>query len=84
MALGDLIVEDRGNITGQRVLNVDGPKIESSFSMTGRYKGEEGCDMSTYFSNMRQGEGGGLMYGEGQGVVTTNDGKEWQLGQVKE
>ena len=74
MALGDLIVEDRGNITGQRVLNVDGPKIESSFSMTGRYKGEEGSDMGTYFSVMRQGEGGGVMYGEGQGVVTTKDG----------
>ena len=28
MALGELIVEDRGKITGQRVLDVDGPKIE--------------------------------------------------------
>lgn len=42
MALGDLIVADRGKITGQRVLDVEGPKIESSFTMTGRYKGEEG------------------------------------------
>lgn len=83
MALGDLIVEDRGKITGQRVLDVEDPKIESSFTMYGKYKGEEGSDMGSYCSIMRQG-GEGVMYGEGQGVVTTNDGKEWQLGQVKE
>ena len=51
--------------------------------MTRNYKGEEGSDMGSYCSIMRQG-GEGVMYGEGQGVVTTNDGKEWQLGQVKE
>ena len=53
MALGDLIVEERGKITGQRVLDVDGPKIESSFTMTGKYKGEEGSDIGTYYSVMR-------------------------------
>ena len=74
MVLGDLIVEDRGKITGQRVLDVDGPKIESSFTMTGKYKGEEGSDMGTYCSVMRHGDEG-VMYGEGQGVVTTKDGK---------
>ena len=74
MVLGDLIVEDRGKITGQRVLDVDGPKIESSFTMTGKYKGEEGSDMRTYCSVMRHGDEG-VMYGEGQGVVTTKDGK---------
>ena len=74
MALGELIVEDRGKITGQRVLDVDGPKIESSFTMNGRYMGEEGTDMGTYCSVMRQGEEG-VMFGEGQGVVTTKDGQ---------
>ena len=74
MALGDLIVEDKGKITGQRVLDVDGPKVESSFSMTGKYMGEEGSDMGTYCSVMRQGDEG-VMYGEGQGVITTKDGK---------
>ena len=75
MALGELILEDRGKITGQRVLDVDGPMIETSFTMSGRYKGEEGTDMGTYSSVMRQGEEGGVMYGEGQGVITTRDGK---------
>ena len=58
------------------MLDVDGPKIESSFTMSGSYKGEEGTDMGTYWSVMRQGiEDEGVMYGEGQGVVTTKDGK---------
>lgn len=74
MALGELIVEDRGKITGQRVLDVDSPKIESSFTMSGSYKREEGTDMGTYCSVMRQGEEG-VMYVEGQGVFTTKDGK---------
>jgi hypothetical protein len=74
MALGELIVEDRGKITGQRVLDVDSPKIESSFTMSGSYIREEGTDMGTYCSVMRQGEEG-VMYVEGQGVFTTKDGK---------
>jgi hypothetical protein len=37
-------------------------------------RSEEGSDMGTYCSVMRQGEEG-VMYGEGQGVVTTKDGK---------
>jgi hypothetical protein len=48
MTLGELIIEDRGKITGQRVLNVDdGPTIESSFSMEGKYKGIIGNDIGT-------------------------------------
>jgi len=56
------------------VLDVDVLKIESSFTMSGRYKGEEGTDLGTYYAVMRQGEEG-IMYGEGQGVATTKDGK---------
>lgn len=33
MALGELIVEERGKITRQRVLDVDGLKMESSFNL---------------------------------------------------
>jgi hypothetical protein len=76
MALGELIIEDRGRITGQRVLDVEGPKIESSFTMDGKYKGEEGTDIGTYYSVLRQGAEAGVMYGEGQGVITTKDGQE--------
>lgn len=56
------------------MLDVDPPKIESSFKMSGKYKGEEGSDIGTYWAVMRQGEDG-VMIGEGQGVATTKDGK---------
>jgi hypothetical protein len=76
MALGELIIEDKGKITGQRVLDVEEPTIESSFVMDGKYKGAEGTNIGTYSSVLRQGEERGVMYGEGQGVVTTKDGQE--------
>ena len=41
MALGELIIEDRGKITGQRVLEVKGPKTETYFTKQGKYKGVE-------------------------------------------
>ena len=45
--------------------------------MEGKYKGAEGTDIGTYSSVLRQEEGGGwVMYGEGQGVVTTKDVQE--------
>jgi hypothetical protein len=73
MALGELIIEDRGKITGQRVLDVKGPKTETSFTMQGKYKGAEGTDVGTYASVLREG---GVIYGKGQGIVTTRDGHE--------
>ena len=35
--LGNKLGEDRGKITGQRVLDATGPKIEVSFSAVGTY-----------------------------------------------
>lgn len=58
-------------------MDVEGPKIENSFVMDGKYKGAEDTNIGTYSSVLRQEEGGGwIMYGEGQGVVTTKDGQE--------
>jgi hypothetical protein len=52
------------------VLDVEGPKIENSFVMDGKYNGAEGTDIGTYSSVLRQEEEGGggvVMYGgEGQ------------------
>jgi hypothetical protein len=45
--LGDLIYEARGKITGYRVLDVEGPKIEVTISENGKLKGE--IDMSGIF-----------------------------------
>jgi hypothetical protein len=38
MVLGELIEDERGKITGHRVLDVEGPKIERSFTLAGKYK----------------------------------------------
>jgi hypothetical protein len=75
MVLGELIEEESGKITGQRVLDVEGSKIETSFKMNGKFGGIEGSDLGTYCTVMREGSEPGVMYGEGQGVITTKDGQ---------
>src|SRR5919109_1961876 len=72
MALGELIIEERGKITGQRVLDVQVPKMETSFTMEGNYRGTPATDVGTYTSVLREG---GVLYGEGQGIITTKDGQ---------
>jgi hypothetical protein len=73
--LGDLISEEKGKITTQRVLEVEGgePKMETSFSATGNYRGVETTATVTYCGSLRPG---GAIYGEGQGVLMSKDGQE--------
>jgi hypothetical protein len=71
MALGELIEEARGVITGRRVLDVEGPRIETSQKLDGKFGGVDGSDIGTYCTVMRGNE----MYGEGQGIITTKDGQ---------
>ncbi|MCS4538123.1 MAG: hypothetical protein HYY67_04610 [Thaumarchaeota archaeon] len=74
MALGEMLGEERGKITGTRVLPSDGqgPKIETSFQASGKILGVEHSDIGTYLSVMRPS---GVIYGEGQGVIMTKDGE---------
>jgi len=69
--LGDQIGEAKGKITGQRVLDVEGPKIEYSFSADGRMREVDVIHMATFYTIPR---GNGVLYGEGQGVITAKDG----------
>ena len=78
--LGEIIYENKGKVTGYRVLNVeDGvPKIEATISGNGKFKGGvEATDIVTYWSMPRAGGGGvgngGYYYAEGQGVIMTKD-----------
>ncbi len=73
--LGDQISEENGKITNQRVLDVVGgePKIETSFSATGNYRGVETTATITYCGSPRPG---GAIYGEGQGVLMSKNGQE--------
>jgi hypothetical protein len=76
MALGELIEEESGKITGRRVVDVEGPKIESSFTMNGKWVGQDVTYIGTYWGVMREGtETQGVVYGEAQGVATTKDGQ---------
>ena len=71
MALGELVEDSRGKITGQRVLDVEIPKIETSFAMEGNYRGTACTDIGTYTSVLREG----VLFGEGQGIITSKDGQ---------
>ncbi len=71
--LGEMIGELKGKITGNRVLSVECcPKIESSFQDVGKILDVEVTGTGTFWAIIK--EDGGL-YGEGQGVIFTNDGE---------
>jgi hypothetical protein len=71
--LGEIIGELKGKITGNRVLSVEYcPKIESSFQDIGKILDVEVTNIGTFWYFFKE-EGG--LYGEGQGVLFTNDGE---------
>jgi hypothetical protein len=75
MVLGELIEDLTGKITGHRIIDVEGPKVERSFTMAGKFKEVEATDMGTFWTVMRQGEQAEpIMYAEAQGVITAKDG----------
>jgi hypothetical protein len=49
--LGDLFYQAKGRITSKRVLDLDGPKIENSYFLEGKMKGEiEVVEIGTFIS----------------------------------
>src|SRR2546430_6456434 len=72
--LGEKIGEMSGQINSQRVLsNVGGgPKMETSFQANGSLLGTNVRETGTYWTVVRHD---GTLYGEGQGVTITKDGK---------
>ena len=72
--LGDLIYEQKGKVTGQRVLDVSPPRVETTFSATGSLKGGSTVsELGTYWSEARSPE---ILYGEVIGTTMTNDRTE--------
>jgi hypothetical protein len=73
--LGEQIGEDKGKVTSQRVLDVIGgiPKMETSFTTIGNYKGIETTEIGTYSASPGSS---GAIYGEGQGMIMTKDGQD--------
>ena len=71
--LGELIGESRGKRTGRRVVSTDaGFKVEVSFEDNGKVLGIESNNIGTYWAQNRPD---GSVYGEGQGVLVTQDGE---------
>ena len=72
--LGEQLGEETGQITGMRVLPDEGvgPRVEASFQASGTLLGIPESDMSTYVSVTRPD---GTLFGDGQGVVVTDDGE---------
>lgn len=71
--LGELVGEEKGKITGYRVVQTAGAgqKVEVSFQASGKFLGVEHKDIGTYASVMKPG---GYMFGSGQGIIMTKDG----------
>jgi len=74
LALGEKIMEGQGKSTGGRVLPSDGPapKMEASYQGSAKILGVEATEMGTWISVTRPT---GVMFAEGQGVITTKDGE---------
>lgn len=69
--LGAEIGHEEGQIIGRRVLE-EVPKIENTFNAEGSFRGIDTNDLGTYWTTVRPG---GVLYGEGQGVLVSTDGQ---------
>jgi hypothetical protein len=84
--LGELIGETTGRRLVRRALSVDPPTVEVSFEDSGKMLGVNVNGFGTYSSVVRND---GSIYGEGQGVMVTQDGEmiSWKgsgVGKFKE
>jgi len=73
MALGDLVLEESGQLTGIRVLSADasGTNTETCLQLAGTIRGVAQSTIWTYTTLTRPD---GSMCGSGNGVMTTKDG----------
>jgi len=76
--LGDQIGEETGKVTGFRVLDTAGPKVEVTIRTQGKILGSDYQGRATYTSEVQPG---GFLFGEGQGVYMAGDGMAVWKGQ---
>ena len=69
--LGAEIGHEEGQIIGRRVLE-EVSKIENTFNAEGNFRGIDINDLGTYWTTVRPG---GVLYGEGRGVLVGTDGQ---------
>jgi hypothetical protein len=69
--LGHQITDLKGKVTGQRVLDAEGPVFETSVSSTGTAKGVQINEILTYVGKPSSP---GVLHGKGQGVFSAESG----------
>src|SRR5215213_1796214 len=69
--LGEQILESKGKIIGQRVLDVEGPTIETSVSVSGSIKGTQVKETLTFEGRPTTSKG--VLYGRGKGVIMAGE-----------
>jgi hypothetical protein len=77
--LGDLFYEAKGKITSKRVLDLEGPKIESSYFLEGKMREIEVAEIGTFTSIPISD---GLFFIEGKDIVTVK-GSDDEMATVK-
>jgi len=68
--LGEQITELKGKVIGQRVLDAEGPTMETSISAKESAKGMQVDESLTYVARPSSP---GVLHGEGQGMLMTGD-----------
>jgi hypothetical protein len=69
--LGELLAELKGKSIGKRVLDVAGPTIEISVSLSGNMRGTSVTTVATYVNKATSTSG--VLHGKGQGIVMAGD-----------
>jgi hypothetical protein len=70
--LGEQYAELKGRTTGQRVLDIEGPTIETSVSVSGTMRGIQVQEMLTFVGTPTTEKG--VIHGVGKGVVMASGG----------
>ena len=70
--LGEQVSEFNGKITGQRVLDVEGPTMETSVGASGNLMGIKASETITFMAKVTSN---GILHGVGNGIVMTADGE---------
>jgi len=68
--LGEQVAELKGKVMGQRVLESEGPSIETTISFDGTYKGIPAKMTVTFVGRLTSA---GVIHGEGHGVVMAGE-----------
>jgi hypothetical protein len=75
--LGGQYAELKGRITGQRVLDIEGPTIETSVSVSGTMKGIQVQEMITFVGTPTAEKE--VIHGVGKGVIMSSGGGESEM-----